>query len=293
MIINQANLTGINRTFSTIFNQAFDGAPAQWPTVAMEVPSAGRSVDYKWLGDMPAMREWLGDRQISDLAAHGYEIINKSYESTIGVDRDDIDDDQIGIYTPMISEMAMAAKSHPDILVFALLAAGFATVCFDGQFFFDTDHPVGGTTASNDGGGASDPWYLMDLSHAIRPIILQMRKRPEFVSMDNPTDQGVFMRKKYMYGVDDRKNVGYGLWQIAYGSKDTLNAANYATARAAMMAYTRDDEVTKLGIMPTHLIHGPTNEGVARTLIDNMNDTAGATNKWFKSVERVLVPWMT
>ncbi|HOV62097.1 MAG TPA: Mu-like prophage major head subunit gpT family protein, partial [Candidatus Hydrogenedentes bacterium] len=56
MIINQSNLTGIYKTFSTVFNQAFDGAPSQWPLVAMEAPSVGRSTDYKWLGDFPMMK---------------------------------------------------------------------------------------------------------------------------------------------------------------------------------------------------------------------------------------------
>ena len=292
MIINQANLTGIYKSFSTIFNQAFDAAPSQRDLVAMTVPSGGKSVDYKWLGDFPMMQEWLGDRVIKDLSAFHYEIVNKSYEATVEVDRDDIADDQIGVYTPMIQGLGQAAKVHPDILVFALLAAGFSTLCFDGQYFFDTDHPVGTGTASNDGGGGGDPWYLMDMSRPIKPIILQVRQRPEFVSQDRPTDENVFMRKKFRYGVDDRKNVGFGLWQVAYGSKDTLNAANYATARSAMMAYTKDDEVTKLGIRPTHLLYGPTNESAARTLIVNERDASGASNPWYKTVEPVLVTWM-
>ena len=136
MIINQANLTGIYKSFNTIFNQAFDAAPSQWPLVAMEAPSTGRSVDYKWLGDFPMMREWVGDRVIKDLGAFKYEITNKDYESTVEVDRNDIDDDQIGVYTPMIQGLAQAAKVHPDTLVFALLKAGFATPCFDSQYFF-------------------------------------------------------------------------------------------------------------------------------------------------------------
>jgi len=292
MIINQANLTGIYKSFSTIFNQAFDAAPSQKDLVAMTVPSTGKTVDYKWLGDFPMMREWLGDRVIKDLSAFHYEITNKSYEATIEVDRDDIEDDQIGVYTPMIQGLGQGAKNHPDILVFALMALGFETLCFDGQYFFDTDHPVGEGTASNDGAGSGDPWYLLDLSRPIKPIIFQRRKNPEFVAQDRPTDENVFMRKKFRYGVDDRKNVGFGLWQVAYGSRDTLDATNYAAARAAMMAYTKGDEVTKLGIKPTHLVYGPTNESAARILLVNERNAAGASNPWYKTVEPVLVTWM-
>jgi phage major head subunit gpT-like protein len=132
----------------------------------------------------------------------------------------------------------------------------------------------------------------MDLSKPVKPMILQMRKRPEFVAMDRPDDENVFMRKKFRYGVDDRKNVGFGLWQLAFGSKDTLNATNYASARAAMMAFKKDDGVTPLGIVPTHLIYPPSLESAARTLLVNERDASGASNPWYKTAEPVLVPWL-
>ena len=77
---------------------------------------------------------------------------------------------------------------------------------------------------------------MLEVSGDGRATILLMseiRKRPEFVAMDRPEDENVFMRKKFRYGVDDRKNVGFGLWQLAYGSKQTLDATNYAAARVA------------------------------------------------------------
>jgi phage major head subunit gpT-like protein len=291
MIVNQSNLTGIYQSFSTVFNQAFEGAPSMWQLISMLAPSAGRSVDYKWLGDFPMMQEWLGDRVLKDLTAFNYEIVNKDYEATVEVDRNDIEDDQIGVYTPMIQSLGAAAKQHPDILIFALLAAGFATVCYDGQFFFDTDHPVGDGVVSNDGSGSGTAWYLLDLSRPIKPLILQRRKEPEFVAQDRTDDENVFMRKKFRYGVDDRKNVGYGLWQLAYGSKATLDAAAYAAARAAMMAFKNAEDVP-LGIVPTHLVVPPTLESAARTILSVDNLASGAGNPWFKTAEPVVVPWL-
>ncbi len=291
MIINQAAMAGIYKTFSTIFNQALEAAASQVDLVAMRVPSTGRSVDYKWLGNFPNMHEWVGDRVIKDLSGFHYEIVNKSYESTIEVDRDDIQDDQIGVYTPMIQGLAQSAKVHPDILAFALLAAGFNTKCFDGQYFFDTDHEVAGASVSNTGGGSGTGWYLMDLSRPIKPIILQMRKAPEFVAMDKPDDQNVFMRKKFIYGVDDRKNVGFGLWQLAYGSKQTLDATAYAAARAAMMSFT-NDEGTPLGIKATHLVVPPTLESAGRTVLEAEKNANGSSNVWYHTAELVVVPWL-
>ena len=44
------------------------------------------------------MREWIGDREIQNLSASDYTIKNKDYELTVGVDRNDIEDDTLGIY---------------------------------------------------------------------------------------------------------------------------------------------------------------------------------------------------
>jgi len=291
MIINQAAMAGIYKTFSTIFNQALEAAASQVDLVAMRVPSTGRSVDYKWLGNFPQMREWLGDRVIKDLSGFHYEIVNKPYESTIEVDRDDIEDDQIGVYTPMIQGLAQSAKVHPDILAFALLKLGFSTKCYDGQYFFDTDHEVKGASVANSGGGSGTGWYLMDLSRPIKPLILQLRRAPEFVAMDKPDDQNVFMRKKFVYGVDDRKNVGFGLWQLAYGSKQTLDTTAYSAARAAMMSFT-NDEGTPLGIKPTHLVVPPTLESTGRTVLEAEKNADGSSNVWYHTAELVVVPWL-
>ena len=295
MIINQANLEGIYKSFSTIFNESFQATPTDYNLITMETKSGGRSVDYKWLGDLDGMREWLGDRVIKDLSGFHYEITNKPYELTISVDRDDIEDDLIGVYTPRFQMLAHQSKIHPDELVFALLKLAFETECYDGQYMIDTDHTVNGASVSNYGGGSGNPWFLMDLSKPIKPMILQRRKAPQFVAMDNPQDESVFMRKEFRYGVDDRKNVGFGLWQLIYGSNDTLDATTYAAARAAMMGFKRDDGVgaTPLGVRPTHLMVGATNESAGRSLVKIMNNAAGAGNPWFGTAELVVTPWLT
>jgi phage major head subunit gpT-like protein len=292
MIINQASLQAIYNTFKVIFNQAFDAAPSMCDLVAMRVPSTGKTQGYPWLGNFPTMREWIGDRVIKDLSLFDFTIKNKKFESTVGVLGEDIEDDQIGVYTPVIQGLAQAAKNHPDILVFALLKAAFTTKCYDGQNFCDADHPWGDKLISNNGGGSGAPWFLMDLSRPIKPIILQIRKVPQFVAKDKPTDQEVFMRDQYIYGVDDRKNVGFGLWQCCYGSQDTLNAANYAAYRTAMMSFTREDNVTPLGIIPTHLVHGPTLEAAAKLVINAERNADGSSNIWYNTVKVVNVPWM-
>ncbi len=239
IMINRANLNAMFTGFNTAFNDAFNAAPSDWGQVAMEVPSQQAQEQYAWLGSTTRFREWVGDRVIQNLKTHDFTIKNKSYENTVGVDRDTIDDDTYGVYKPMFSQLGQDAKNHPDEMIFALAAAGFTGLCYDGQYFFDTDHPVvqadqSIASVSNFGGGAGTAWYLLDTSKMVKPFIFQKRRDYKLVKMDQDNDEAVFNQKMFRYGVDARCNAGYGLWQLAYASKQTLDATAYGAARAAM-----------------------------------------------------------
>lgn len=294
MIITAAALAGITTGFNTLFNKAIDEAPTQWSTLAMRAPSSGKQETYAWLGAIPGMKKWLGDRVIENLKAHGYTIVNEPWEDTIEVDRDDIEDDTIGVYAPMVSELGRQAVVHRDELLFELIKSGFASLCYDGQYFFDTDHPMDdGSTQSNSGGGSGTAWYLLDLSRYMKPFIMQIRREPQFVAQDDPkANDAAFMRKKYRYGVDDRKNVGFGLWHLAYGSKQTLDADNYAAAREAMMSF-KNDRGRPLNITPTHLLVPPSLETEAKEILMAERNAAGATNVHRGSAQLITSGWLS
>ena len=157
MIVNQSAISAITKNLLATFNKALETAPSQWEKVAMRVQSTGAQNDYSWLDRFPKMREWLGERVIKNLKAYNYVLVNKKFEVTIGVKRTDIEDDNLGIYAPIVSEAGYSAKQLPDELVFDLVNAGFGAtkgLAYDGQFMFDTDHPVGAGVASNKGAAA-------------------------------------------------------------------------------------------------------------------------------------------
>ncbi|WP_163833281.1 Mu-like prophage major head subunit gpT family protein [Spartinivicinus ruber] len=72
-------------------------AAPQYKQIATVIPSSTASNTYGWLGQWPGFREWIGDRVIKSMEAHGYQIMNKQFESTVGVKRTDIEDDNLGI----------------------------------------------------------------------------------------------------------------------------------------------------------------------------------------------------
>ena len=293
MIINGPNLRGIYVGYNTIFNKAFAEHTPLYKEIAMETPSTTDAETYAWLGDLPGMREWIGDREVQNLSGSDYTIKNKSWELTFGIPREAVEDDKIGLYNPGVESLGREAATHPDELVFKLLKDGFTALCYDGKPFFSDDHPVGDGTVSNLGhaelsvdayiaaraaimsltnskgrplnlipdklvvppaleskardiliadyingtkntmqgtakplvapwlAGADKAWYLLCTNRPVKPVIHQTRKPAKFVSKTNETDDNVFFAKTFLYGVDSRENVGFGFWQMAYGSDGT------------------------------------------------------------------------
>jgi phage major head subunit gpT-like protein len=298
MIINRENLNIAFTGFKAAFQRGVSLGPgALYTEIATVIPSSTSEEKYAWLGQMPRMREWLGDRVVQNIAQHDYAIKNKSYETTVGVDRDHIEDDQYGIYAPLMEEMGRSVRMFPDELVFGLIVNGFTTQCYDGQNFFDTDHPVldaagNEQSVTNVQAGTGAPWFLLDLSRALKPIIYQRRKEFEFVSKDDPrTSDDVFNRKEYVYGTDGRCNVGFGFWQFSFGSKQPFNKDNLRAARTAMMSL-KGDYGRPLGIVPNVLLVGPSNGNAARDVLLAERDTNGATNTDRNLVRIIETPWL-
>lgn len=296
MIVNPQNLRGIYIGFNTLFNKALTTVDPLYKQIATVTPSATDAETYAWLGDIPGMRKWIGDREIQNLAASDYTIKNEDFEVTIGIPRNAIEDDKIGLYNPSVEMLAQSAAMHPDELIFELLASGFSAKCYDGKAFFSDAHEVGKKVASNKGTaqlsleaytaaragmmsltnakgralnivpdtlvvppaleakareiliadfingsrntmqGTAKPlvapqlakygkaWFLLSTSRPLKPLIYQERRKAKFVSKTAETDDNVFMKKLFIYGADSRGNVGFGFWQMAYGSDGSATA---------------------------------------------------------------------
>lgn len=298
MLINKANLDGLRAGFSTAFQGGLGMAPSFWNKVAMEVKATQMEQKYGWLGQIPNVREWIGARAIQNLEQHDYTIAEKPFEQTVSVNRDHVETDNLGMYGPMFTELGRSAAAFPDQLTFGLLENGFDEECYDGQGFFDADHPVldssgKQSTVSNTGGGTGSFWCLMDTTRAVKPLIVQKRKGFEkLVSKDRDEDNNVFDENKYVYGSDARMNAGFGFWQMAYGSKQTLDDTAYEEARAALSGMKGDYE-RPLGLTPNLLVVSPTLEGAGRRLLNNQTKNGGDTNEWMGTAELLVVPWLS
>ncbi len=149
MLVNKETIGNVFISLKTTFNNAFSAAPSVWQKVAMKVTSTSGQNDYAWLSKFPRMRKWIGDKNVKSLEAAKYTIVNDDWEATVEVDRNDIEDDNLGIYGPQAQMAGESAAQLPDEIVMDLVNGGFTNTGFDGQYFFDTDHVVAGASVSN------------------------------------------------------------------------------------------------------------------------------------------------
>ena len=295
-LVNASTLIALQKGFRGIIQVAIDSADPMWKKVAMEVPSEVLTEEYHWLGSVPKMKEWLGNKQIDQLRGASYLLTNKEWESTFGIKRVHIETDSLGMYRPKIMSLGDEAMRHPDELLSTIRLAGNTStgLCFDGQQFYDTDHVWGdsgtlsnkvtgtGVTAAavradyytakarmrsfrddknrplitkagtmdlvatippalegvfeelaNPGPGSTTPktvipymvdpylsdandWYLDYVGSPMRPFVVQMRKRPMAVALEDPNaSDTVFMRQEFLYSVEASYNAGYALWWLS------------------------------------------------------------------------------
>lgn len=319
MLLTPAALQFAFNMFDLRLQAGYTLANSWYQNVATEVPSNTEQNVYGWIGKLPKMREWTGERFMNNPAARSYTLVNKTYEDTIKIPREKFEDDQYGIYMPSLDLLGQEAKVLPDRLIAGLLDSGNAatSLTFDGQSFFSANHPTdpdnaasavqsnlftalpltpanvqtvyaamrqftgedglplgirpnrlvvtttneiaarqicnsafiappqAGTPSATPGFGANagnvvqsnalqgmlEPlvvdwldvsttttrgtWYLLDTTKPIRPFIWQMRRPLSSTYLNNLTDANVFLRKEFIYGVDERAAAGYGLWFMA------------------------------------------------------------------------------
>lgn len=304
-ILNTTTLNNLRTTIRGEFNIAFKNANANslYKRLATTIVSSSKTNTYDWLGKFPQMREWVGQRVVKDMTESSYQITNKKYESTLGVDRADIEDDNLGLYSTIARSMGQEAKDFLDRKVAALLKDGFNSLCYDGQNFFDDSHPVYPKT---DGTGeaslvsniykktdsdAGTPWYLLSLNRPLKPLIHQERTKMELEALTDPKDETVFMEDKVRYGIRYRGNFGYGLWQQAVASKADLNADNFEKAYQLMQGFKRDGG-DPMGIMPTALVVPPSLQSDAEKILNVAQLENGGGNINYNKVELIVNSWL-
>jgi phage major head subunit gpT-like protein len=297
MQINTPALQSCFVAFNTAFQKGFNSAQPRLSQFATFIPSTGKSNVYAFMLKLLKMRQWIGEREIQNISSASYQLDNLLYELSVAVDANDIKDDSLGVYGPLMEAMGEQVALWSEDLLLAALLAGESATTFDKVAFFSKSHPVdlagrvSGTQSnlfdSSDGATGVDEatysaalvkmstllgsdgrplgcqatdvlvhpsqefamkklvaaaygangstnvyqgttkvtvlpqltnakeFYLVDNSRPIKPLIMQVRESPDFVSYTDPKDERVFKNNEFVYGSKARGAAGYGLWFTA------------------------------------------------------------------------------
>lgn len=108
--------------------------------VGLQLPSNSAIEIHAWLGAAPMVREWVGGRRANGQIAGGVNVPNLPYESTMIIKADELRRDKTGQLATRIRELAVQANLNWMHLTLHAIDIGATSICYDGQFFFDTDH---------------------------------------------------------------------------------------------------------------------------------------------------------
>lgn len=299
-VLTQAQIDALNTTMKARFKAGLAAKDEAWKKIAKPMSSGNASNTYEWMSDFPAFKEWVGARTHKVAKATAYAVTNRKFENTLDIPREKIEDDNYAMYGDISESYGQSVIDLKNDLVFSLPSGGFASVCYDGQFFFDTDHPVYpnedgsgvANTVSNMQAGVGEPWMLLCTTRAPQPFYLQERIAPEFVAKTSAVNSdGVFENDVFSYGGRWRGEAVYGFWQLAFGSKATLDVANFTAAYNAMLKFKGDGN-RKLGIVPDLLVCGPDNLAAAEAMLKAQHNANGASNTNYNKVGLLVTPWM-
>lgn len=155
MDINRANMqalfTGYNRIFLDAFQSYVDTTYAQF---VGEVNAGTSQIDMPMLEQLTGMREWVDVREIKNLKSDKLTIKARFFEDTVAVKREDVEDDQYGLYNSLFQTMAQNAANLPNDITNELLAAAASAMWMDGAPFFGTTRKYGKETINNKGTSA-------------------------------------------------------------------------------------------------------------------------------------------
>jgi phage major head subunit gpT-like protein len=136
IIASNLLLRGIRAEFNKAMAETNVYGLAVYRDAYTDVQSNGKDETYAWLGQLPVIREWIGPKHVKALNDYKYAITNKDFEGTIAVDKNEVEDDQLGGIVPRIRMLAQQAIAFPHKLLSDVLIAGTSGLAFDGIAFF-------------------------------------------------------------------------------------------------------------------------------------------------------------
>lgn len=167
--IPRALTTGVR----ALFFDALADAGRNWEPLCMRVDSTKSEEVYNWLGGLPQVREFLGSRQAEGVREYGFSLPNKTWENTLEVTRQALEDEQYGQIRLKAQMLGQTAGAHKEGLMASLLINGTTALAYDGVAFFGTHKQADGTT--NAGINVGSTAFSADAIQATREAMMRFK----------------------------------------------------------------------------------------------------------------------
>ncbi len=142
MQVTTSTIAALQTTVNMTYKAAYDSTEVWYTKLSTTIPSSTLIGTYAWMARIPKMREWLGPRVLNNIFNHEYTLKNKDWEDTISVDRNEMEDDMLGVFTGMVvPELGRQAKQLPQTEIAAVIE-DTTSLTFDGLVFFSAVHTL-------------------------------------------------------------------------------------------------------------------------------------------------------
>ena len=153
MDINNKSLQALEESIQAKWTKAFNAPPQnQLNVLATRYTSTTASNNYAFLEALGSWSEWHGARQFKDIASDDYKVINRTFESSIKMPKEQLEDDQAGMYMDIVPSMSAGWFKKQQALIMAVLTSN--PLAYDGKALFATDRAYGDSTINNTTSGA-------------------------------------------------------------------------------------------------------------------------------------------
>jgi phage major head subunit gpT-like protein len=151
MEITQGNLQAVFTGLKATFAEAVQGTEDEQIRRLMEVvPSTAGTENYPVATLLGDLEEVLDEVTITSIGTFVQSVPNRTFARIVQVKRDDVADDNVGVYRPGVRQLGRRAALYPLRLAAETLLAGFEEEWIDGTTVFSDGHEwVGGDPWSN------------------------------------------------------------------------------------------------------------------------------------------------
>ncbi len=221
---------GIKTDFDAAYVQAMQ--EVDWPQIASQIDTTLPTQNYSWLGRGAVMELFKDEAREQRIVEYDYSLADNIYKAKLTVNRKTLEDEQYGLLKMHAQDLGSEPARFQDELIFTALEAGFTNTCYDGQYFFDTDHQSADNTANQSNkmtAALSDS--ALETAHTTMASFVDDKNKPMRLVPDTLVVGPLLERRAWNLVKQDVVVAGVGSGTAGSGATASTPYANFFNGR--------------------------------------------------------------